>query len=108
MGGRACDSDRPLRAAGGAAAQDHSCKPSPSSSSEVLSAGGAAKIRQLQALTELDLSFCEKLAALPPEIGQLQALTKINLFRCLQLAALPPEIRQLQASPSSTSGSAGS
>ena len=45
----------------------------------------------------LDLSCCEKLAALPGAIGELKALTELSLFRCSSLAALPVAIGGLKA-----------
>ena len=54
-------------------------------------------IGELGALTELNLSGCSSLAALPAAIGELKALTELDLSGCSSLAALPAAIGKLGA-----------
>ncbi|KAG0587688.1 hypothetical protein KC19_2G183700 [Ceratodon purpureus] len=54
-------------------------------------------IKELKALTSLDLSWCSSLKELPESIKELKALTSLNLRRCSSLKELPESIKELKA-----------
>ena len=49
----------------------------------------------LGALRTLNLSYCEKLTALPASVGNLGALQTLNFSYCSHLTTLPASILQL-------------
>ena len=55
------------------------------------------ELGSLQALTELNLTFCEGLTSLPARLGWLQKLERLNLAACNGLTSLPPELAGLQS-----------